>query len=202
MKMRHTRLISATAGALLLAGSLAACGSSDITDAAKSKANQLKASATAQAGAAAASAAANLSGKSPDELKKQAGDLLAKLSPENKQKLQGALDATGIKADLGSFSDEPTATVAEEYFAARQAALSSHDLSAVKAIASPKMTAKAKKYVKKRAKQAGKPFVITVVNQDADGTQVCVGPRGKRPMVVVTNKKGRVAGLHKGTQTC
>jgi hypothetical protein len=201
MKMRHTRLISATVGALLVAGSLAACGSSDLKDAATNKANDLKASATAKAGAVAASAAADLSGTSPEELKQQAGDLLKRLSPETKQKLQGALDAAGVKADLGS-SGEPTATLAEQYFAARQAALSSHDLTALKAISTPTMAAKAQKYVTKQAKKAGKPFVITVVGQDASGTQLCVGPKGTRPKVVVTNDKGQVAGIHKGPQTC
>jgi hypothetical protein len=196
------RSISATVGAVFVAGSLAACGSSDITDAAKSKANDLKASATAMAASAAASAAADISGKSPEELKQQATDLLNKLSPETKQKLQGAVDASDVKADLGSYSDEPTATLTEEYFAARQAALTSHDLSALKAIATPKMAAKAKKYVKKHSKRAGKPFVITVVGQDASGTQVCVGPKGKRAKVIVTNAKGKVSAIRKGTHTC
>jgi len=202
MNMRHTRLISAAVGALFVAGSLAGCSSSDVKNAASSKANDLKAQATAKAGAAAASAAAKASGNLPDNVKQKASALLDKLPADTKKKLQGELDSAGIKTDLGSFGKEPTATLAEQYLGARQAALGNGDLTALKAISTPKMAAKAQKYVTKKAKKAGKPYVIKVVGEDANGTQVCIGPKGKKAKVVVTNDQGQVSGLRKGTQTC
>jgi hypothetical protein len=204
MSMRHTRLISAAVGALFVVGSLAGCSSSDVKDAATSKANDLKASATAKAGAMAASAAASAVANAdvPDAVKQKATEILDKISPEAKQKLAADLTAAGVEADAGSFADQPTATLAEQYLAARQAALGNGDVSALQQIATPRMVTKAQRYAKKKAARAGKPYVIRVVGDGADGTQVCLGAKGKKAKVVLSNDQGQVSGLHRGTYTC
>lgn len=202
MNMRHTRLISAAVGALFAAGSLAGCSSSDVKSAAASKANDLKAAAASQAASAAQSAAAGLSDETKQKGMQAAKDLLAKLDPATQQKLRAGLDATGVDADLGTFTNDPAATLGEEFLGARQAALGTGDLSDLKAIATPKMVKRSKRYVKRNSRRAGTPYVIKVVGQDGTGTQVCVGPKGKRAKTVVVNAQGRVAALRKGTHTC
>jgi len=195
--MRHVRLISAAVGALFVTAAVTGCSSDDIKDAAKKKADDVKASAAAKAGDLAKE-------KGGELLDKKAGAILDKLSPETKEKLQSALNAAGVDVDVADpkLKDEPAVTLAEQYLAARQAALKSNDLSAVKEISTPKMVKKAKRYVKKNAKRADKPFQIKVVSVSDQGTDVCVGAKGKRPKTVVINDAGLVAGIKKGAHSC
>ena len=200
MNKRHTALaaLAITASVALLAG----CSSSDVKGAAAGKANDLKAAAASQAASAAQSAAAGLSDETKQKGMQAAKALLAKLDPSTRAKLQAGLDATGVSADLGTFTNDPAATLGEEFLGARQAALGNGDLSDIKTIATPKMVKRTKRYVKRNSERAGKPYVIKVVGQDATGTQVCIGPKGKKAKTVVINAQGQVAGLRKGTQSC
>ena len=207
--MRHTRLISAAVGAVFVAGAATGCSSDDVKNAANSKLNEAKASAGAKASEIAASATAKageVAGSAGADAvaraTQKAADLLQQLSPATQKKLDEAVAAPGVQADLGSFEGEPTATVAEEFLAARQAALATGDLSAVDAIATPQMAKRAQRFVRKNKKRAGKPFQIRIVGVTDDGTQVCIGPKGQRARVVVTDVAGKVARITKGTHTC
>lgn len=191
--MRHMRLISAAVSALFVTAAVTGCSSDDV----KKAGDKLKEHANSKAGQMAKAKAGEL-------LDKKAGGVLDKLSPESKQKLQSALDAAGVKVDVADPKEakEPAAKLAEEYLATRQAALKTKDTSALKDIATPKMVKRANRYVKRQSKRAGKPFQIKVVNVEAQGTDVCVGTKGKRPKTVVINQKGLVSAIKKGTHSC
>ncbi|MEX0426169.1 hypothetical protein AB3X52_00960 [Nocardioides sp. DS6] len=212
--MRHTRLISAAVGALFVTAAVTGCSSEDVKSAAKSKADQVKASAAAKAGDLAKDKAGDLAdGKLGDLAKQKAGELVKKLSPEDQQKLESALKSAGITIDTGdgAKSDgatgddaaaDPTATMAADFFAARQAALKDGDVSLLKQLTGPKKFTQVSRWVKKHAGQADKPFKVTVVGSQGNKADVCVGTKGKTARTVVLNKNGKVMAVRPGTHTC
>ena len=211
--MRHTRLISAAVGALFVTASVTGCSSSDVKNAAKSKANELKASATAKAGELAKSKAGELSnGQLGDIAKQKAGDLVKKLSPENQKKLDSALKAAGLslpseganaaKGGASKAASNPAAQVAADFFAARQAALKSGDVSLLKQLTGPKKFKQVRRYVKNHQGQAPKKFQVKVVSVKGNKSNVCVGPKAKAPKTVALNKQGKVMAIRPGTFSC
>lgn len=199
--MRHTRLISAAVGALFLAATVTGCSeakdaASKAADEAKAKASEAAASAAAEAGEKASGAAASAMA----EATAKAGEILSQLGADTQAKLQEKIDAAGITVDSGEFADEPTANVAEQFFAARQAALVDGDASIATQLATPAYQKKVQRYVAKRQGKA-KPFTITVVNAQGETVDLCVGPKGTKPKTV-TLEGGLVAKVTKGAHTC
>ena len=219
--MRHTRLISAAVGALFVTAAVTGCSSEDVKNAAKSKADEVKASAAAKASDLAKDKAGDLAnGQLGDLAKKKAGELIGKLSPEDQQKLQDALKTAGVTIDTsgdagaasGDASDgasagsaaaaDPTATMATDFFAARQAALKDGDVSLLRELTGPKKFKQVARWVKNHPGQAGKPFTIKVVSVKANTADVCVGPKGKLPKTVALNKNGKVMAVRPGKHIC
>jgi len=227
--MRHTRLISAAAGALFLAGALVGC--SEAEDAAKDAGDKAKDKASAAAsdgvekGKAKASAAAS---DGVEKGKAKASDKASELLSDATDgtgagkaagKGAGATDGTGegagegagagtgagtgdVTVDLGDYSDDAGAKTVGEFFSARQAAVVANDgdLDALEAITTAGRFQAVSAFVSKYGGKAS-PLKVTVVGADATSVDVCVGPNGDRPRTFDI-EDGKVAGNGTADHTC
>jgi len=199
-------------------------------DAASKKAGEVAASATAKAGEKAKAEAEKHMGKAKEAANAKAQELLGKVPAGAKEQLEAKLAENGITlgtapaaaggaggagasegasggADGGAAggSDaavDPTVTLAQDWFASRQSALSDGDLTVLKSLSTPKVATRAQRWVNRHKKRAGKPLTINVAATAGNKVQVCVGPKGKNARVLVLNKKGLVKANRKGTHTC
>jgi hypothetical protein len=189
------RLASA---ATILAMTLTGCSqASDAADRAKAKASE---AAAAKASEAAGKLKEKAGEMAVDKASTLVDDVLAKLSPDEQEKLQG-LDAVALGQNGALTEDADSLTVAE-FFAARQsaAATGGEDLSALEAVTSPRVFKRSSRYV---VRNSGKdlPFVVTVVSSGSGTVEACVGPKGKRARVL-TVQDGKVVKNAAGTQAC
>jgi hypothetical protein len=205
--MKTTRTAVSAVAALALAGSLAACGDAvnDAANKAKAKASEAAASAAAKGADAAKSAASDAAEKAKAKAGDKAGDMAgsmfedikAKLSPEQQKKLE-SLDTVGLGKEGELAQDADSLTVAD-YFAARQAAVPSGDLSALREVAAARGLRNAKRYI--RRGHAPKTFSVDVVSSESGTVDVCVGPQGQNARTL-TVKDGKVVLNAPGTHTC
>lgn len=196
------RRIVAAAATTALAASLVACGAAeDAANKAKDKASEAAASAASEAAAKAKDAASGAADKAKSKASDMAGsmfeDVKSKLSPEQQKKLE-SLESVAL-GNEGELKEDPDALLVAEYFAARQAAVESGDLSEVEAVAAKQGLRNAKRYVAKG--KAPKNFSVNVVTSEAGTIEACVGPKGKNARAL-TIVDGKVVKNRKGTHTC
>lgn len=196
------RRIVAAAATTALAASLVACGAAeDAANKAKDKASEAAASAASEAATKAKDAASGAADKAKSKASDMAGsmfeDVKSKLSPEQQKKLE-SLESVAL-GNEGELKEDPDALLVAEYFAARQAAVASGDLSEVEAIAAKQALRNAKRYVAKG--KAPKNFSVNVVTSEAGTIEACVGPKGKNARAL-TIVDGKVVKNRKGTHTC
>lgn len=194
--------ITAAAAATALTASLVACGAAeDAANQAKAKASEAAASAAEEAKNKAKDTASGAADKAKSKASEMAGsmyeDITAKLSPEQQEKLKG-LESVAL-GNEGELKEDPDALLVAEYFAARQAAVKSGDLSEVEAIAAKQGLRNAKRYIAKG--KAPKTFSVNVVSSEAGKLEACVGPKGKKARLLVV-ADGKVVKNGKGTHTC
>jgi 3',5'-cyclic AMP phosphodiesterase CpdA len=199
--MRIQRIAAATAATALTISLVGCSEAQDAADKAKAKASEAAASAADAASQKAKDAASGVADKAKAKASEMAGstfeDVLAKLSPEQQEKLKG-LEAVALGTE-GELQEDPDSLTAAEYFAARQAAVESGDLTDLKAVAAKRGLRNAKRYISRGKAPAN--FVVNVVSSDAGTVNVCVGPKGKNPRTL-TITEGKVTLNAKGTHTC
>lgn len=199
----QTNRIAAAVATLALAGSLAACGDDvkNAADQAKAKASEAAASAAAKGKDAAKSAASKAADSAKAKASDMAGstfeDIKAKLSPEQQKKLE-SLDTVGL-GEEGELAEDADSITVADYFAARQAAVTSGDLTDLQEVAAARGLRNAKRYIARG--HAPKHFTVNVVSSEAGTVSVCAGPKGKNARTL-TVKDGKVVLNAKGTHTC
>lgn len=204
--MRIQKLLATSAATAILATALVSCSEAqDAADKAKAKASEAAAAKAAEALESGKAKASEKAGEMIEQAKQgKAGalvnDVMAKLSPEQQDKLQG-VDAVALGAEGELTEDADSLTVAE-FFAARQqaAANGGEDLSALEALAGPRVFKRSTRYV---TRNSGKdlPFVVSVVSSEAGAVNACVGPQGKRARTL-TVTDGKVTKNVAGQHTC
>lgn len=181
--MRHTRLISAAAGALFLGAALVGCSQDDLE-----KAKDATRDAAGEAGSKAGDAASDAVSQGSDALSDATGAA------------DGA-DAGAATVDLGEFEGDAAAQTAAEYFEARyEAASGVGDLSALEALTTARWFDVVSAWVEDNRGLTG-PWTIKVVGVEGGLVSTCVGKDASLPRTV-TLHGGKVARNAAGDFAC